>query len=152
MYASIFMIKGTHDTFWDTLAIEVGEKVNMVKIWIWSDPKINEFQTAGRHTLKEEGTMETSPLSSIRFIYGRTIRGRIGSTVLEIKYSLGRHDVLSNSREMEDWEKEYIRLSHLYTPTCGPLSRFIYLGNRAFLIGWWLDPRAVKIGDSRSWL
>jgi len=34
MYASIFMIKGTHDTFWDTLAIEVGEKVNMVKIWI----------------------------------------------------------------------------------------------------------------------
>ena len=46
--------------------------------------------------------METSPLSSIRFIYGRTIRGRIGSTVLEIKYSLGRHDVLSNSREMED--------------------------------------------------
>ena len=33
MYASISMIKGTYDTFWDTLAIEVSEKVDMVKIW-----------------------------------------------------------------------------------------------------------------------
>jgi len=57
---------------------------------------------AGICTLKEEGTMETSPLSSIRFIYGRTIRGRIGSTILGFEYSLGRHDALSKSREMED--------------------------------------------------
>jgi len=52
--------------------------------------------------LKEEGAVETSPLSSIRFIDRRTIRGRIGSTVLGIKYSLSRHDALSKSREMED--------------------------------------------------
>jgi len=50
--------------------------------------------------LKEEGTVETSPLSSIRFIYGCTIRGGIGSTVLGIKYNLGRHPMLYKSREM----------------------------------------------------
>jgi len=54
---------------------------------------------AGVCTLKEEGTVETSPLNSIRFIYGHTIRGRIDSTILGFEYSLGRHDALSKSRE-----------------------------------------------------
>jgi len=44
--------------------------------------------------------METSPLSSIGLIYGRTIGGGVDSTVIGFKYSLSRHNTLSKSREV----------------------------------------------------